>query len=313
MSHPAVRPIREVSHGRLQEAGKLKIGKLVPTTNGRSTRPASIETFRFTTRDRAQVDKLAAMYGGTVVDAGGLFDLESEAKEINVILPPDPLGGTPIYEQWSGGGCTRRCDGEEVTVPIRTGDDVSFMDRACICAEEDDMQCKPTVRLSVIIPETSLTGVWNLRTNSWAATREMEQMVALIDMAQTRGLVAATLAIEPRKQVSGGKTKNFVVPVLRLQASLYDLAAGAGVATLGSGSMAGLAPPPAPALTAQADVLTEDDRASLNAAWKTADEECRRDAMNYLSEQGVEGLGNTPHSLVQDVLDRLVVHGAELA
>ena len=109
------------------------------------------------------------------------------------------------------------------------------------------MQCKPTVRLSVIIPETSLTGVWNLRTNSWAATREMEQMVALIDMAQTRGLVAATLAIEPRKQVSGGKTKNFVVPVLRLQASLYDLAAGAGVATLGSGSMAGLTPPPAPA------------------------------------------------------------------
>jgi len=317
MSHPTVRPIREVARGRLQECGKLKIGKLVPTTNGRSTRPASIETFRFTTRDRAQVDKLAAMYGGTVVDAGGLFDLESEAKEINVILPPDPLGGTPIYEQWSGGGCTRRCDGEEVTVPIRTGDDVSFMDRACICAEEDDMQCKPTVRLSVIIPETSLTGVWNLRTNSWAATREMEQMVALIDMAQTRGLVAATLAIEPRKQVSGGKTKNFVVPVLRLQASLYDLAAGAGVATLGSGSMAGLTPPPAPALgTGDIDhedpTLTPAEREQLNVAWKNADDECRKDAREFLTAEGWDP-ASMPRHLLQDVLDRLVVHGAELA
>ena len=46
MSHPTVRPIREVARGRLQECGKLKIGKLVPTTNGRSTRPASIETFQ---------------------------------------------------------------------------------------------------------------------------------------------------------------------------------------------------------------------------------------------------------------------------
>lgn len=299
MSRP-VRPISEVARGRPQEAGKIKIGKLASTSSGRM-RPASIDTFRFTTRDREQVDRLAAAYGGDVVTApDGSFDLETTSNEINVILPPDPLGGTPIYELWSGGGCARRCDGEEVTVPIRTGDDVAFVDQPCICAMNDSMECKPTVRLSVIIPETSLTGVWNLRTNSWAATREMSQMASLIDMAQSRGLVSATLAVERREQMSAGRKRKFVVPVLRLKATLEELADGGGVATIGP------APTPAAALPAPRS-LSPDDRARLNAAWASASDADRKDAMNLLGRHGITSAAGVTPDLVEDVIDALVV------
>ena len=273
-----VRPIAEISSGRPQQAGRIKLGKKVPIRGG-GQRPTSIETFRFVSRDVESVQKLAALYGGTVQMVDGAADLESQAREINVILPPDPLGGTPIYELWSGGGCQRRCDGEEATVPVRTNDDVSFIDTPCICAQRDQMECKPTVRLSVLIPEVNLSGVWNLKTNSWAAAREMQQMVSLIEMAQTRGLVAATLAVEQREQMTLGQKKKFVVPVLRLKATLAELAAGAGNA-LGM-------PEPALAALGASEPITQEQRLQLNAAWHVASEDERAAAMQVIEANGM--------------------------
>lgn len=294
----SVVPIAQTALGRPQEMGKLKLGKKVPTRNGKE-RPTSIETFRFVSRDGEAIAHLASMFGGTPRVVDGQHDLESEAKEIEVILPPDPLGGTPIYELWSGGGCQRRCDGETATVPVRNGEDVDFLPQRCVCAANERFECKPTVRLSVILPYVSLGGVWNLKTNSWAATREMQQMVALIEMAQSRGLVAAALALEPRKQVSGGQTKNFVVPVLKLKATLHELAAGTSNA-LGSGAPA-MAALPAPA------TALELGRAQLNAAWAAADEASRREAESWMATYGVTKETMTVEA-VESLLDILVVH-----
>lgn len=274
----SVRPIAEAALGRPQEQGKIKLGKKVATKSGGASRPTSIETFRFVSRDEQAIRTLAERLGGTPQLVDGQWDLESESKEIDVILPPDPLGGTPIYELWSGGGCQRRCDGVTATVPVATGDDVSFVDQACICASNERMECKPTVRLSVILPYVTLGGVWNLKTNSWAATREMQQMVATIEMAQTRGLVAAVLALEARQQKTAGKTRNFVVPVLRLNATLAELAAG------GNNAMA-LSAPAQAALPAGSTEPTDEERMALNRAWKNAGEDDRAAVMIWLEHQ----------------------------
>lgn len=279
--------------GRPQTMGKIKVGKKGPRGN-----PMSIKTFRFVSRDHEAIDKLAATYGGTPIRVEDQWDLESEAKEIGVILPPDPLGGTPIYELWSRAGCLRRCDGVSATVPHRSGDDVDLVDVPCICASNDAMECKPTVRLSVILPEVALAGVWALKTNSWAAAREMQQMVSMVELAQTRGLVAAALAIEPREQVTGGQAKKFVVPVLKLKATLAELAQG-GHAALDMGS------PAVAAIEAPRATLDEGERARLSAAWAAADSDAHAEVHALLSRHGLEGV--TP-ALLEDALDLLVVH-----
>lgn len=280
--------------GRPQTMGKIKVGKKGPRGN-----PMSIKTFRFVSRDHDAIQRLAATYGGRPVKVDDQWDLESEANEIGVILPPDPLGGTPIYELWSRAGCLRRCDGLSATVPHRSGDDVDLIDVPCICAANDAMECKPTVRLSVILPEVALAGVWALKTNSWAAAREMQQMVSMVELAQSQGLVAAALAIEPREQVTGGQTKKFVVPVLKLKATLAELAQGGTVAL-------GMAPAVA-AIEAPRTELSESERHQLNVAWREADEVARTEAATYLESHGM-----TPHTvspgLLGDLLDILVVH-----
>jgi hypothetical protein len=305
MSSRAITPISQVSQGRPQEMGKIKIGAVV-TKNGKS-RPTTLDTFRFVSRDHAAVATLAEILGGTPKMVEGKSDLISEASEIDVILAPDCLGESPVYELWSGGGCQRRCDGVTVTVPIREGEDVNFTDQHCICAGRGEMECKPTTRLSVILPFVTLGGVWNLSTNSWAAAREMPQMVSTIEQAQHRGFIAAKLGIEKRKQVSAGKTKNFGVPVLRLNTTLSELASGSSLPalTIARPDMAAL-PAPEPHLG-----LTPEQRAPLTAAWEKADESSKAEMVSWMKNYGVTKETLRPE-MVQDLLDILTIVEADV-
>lgn len=297
MSHP-IRPIRDVTQGRIQEMGKIKIGKK------QGSQPTSLDHFRFVSRDSDAVRRLAELYGGRPVERDGTFDLETTASSVPVILPPDPLGGTPIYELWTAGGCQRRCDGERATVPQTSGDDVTFVDTSCICSRNGRLECKPVVRLSVILPDVSLGGVWNLKSSSWAAAREMDQMVGLIQTAQARGLVAATLSVERRSQVSGGRTRHFVVPMLSLRSTLAELAAG------GTGVALGAPAPAAPALPAGPALISETQRATLAAAWQTADVATRTEVDELLAAHGASRAA-VPVALYGDLMDRLVVVEAD--
>lgn len=241
----AIVPIADLTR-RIPEAGRIRTGKKA------GNRPTAIGEFRFTSHDRTALEQIAKLYGGTVQPwsdpkaADGQYEVLTDAPEIRVVLPPDPLGGTPIYEMWGGGGCERRCDGVTCQRWQTGPDGPEQVDVACICAERDEMACKPITRLCVILPEVRFAGVWRLDTKSWNAAQELPGMVDMVRRLQDGGLPYATLSLKHRRSVVAGKTSKFLVPVLGVASSIEELAAGsANVGSLGAGG------PDAPALPAE--------------------------------------------------------------
>lgn len=229
-----MRPVVPIANlqRRLPEGGRIRIGEKTATRNGKEA-PTKIDTFRFTSPDRESLEQVAVIYGGTVTEwkepkaDPGQFQLRTEATELHIVLPPDPLGGSPIYESWSGGGCDRRCDGISCEVTVKGPDGPERADRPCLCVAAGAMTCKPKTRLSVILPDVRFTGVWRLDTGSWNAAQELPGMVDLIQSQQTQGLSYGILRLEWRRSVVAGQTNVYAVPVLGVPLSIEALAAGA--------------------------------------------------------------------------------------
>lgn len=231
----AIVPLANLT-GRLPEAGRLRTGVQAPTRSGK-TAPKSIPTWRATSHDERAIRELAEIYGGTPepwTDAPtpGQWEVITESAELNVVLPPDPLGGTPLYELWSGGGCRRRCDGVVCQTPIQGPDGTEQSEVPCMCSAAGKMLCTPHTRLSVILPDVRFGGTWRYESaTSWNVMQELPGMVGLIQSLQGHGLTRALLAIEQRK--SAQTKKPFTVPVLRVAQSLEAIASGrAQVATI---------------------------------------------------------------------------------
>lgn len=245
-------PITQIDR-RMSEAGRIRTGAKTKTSNGKE-QPTALREFRFTSVHEEALHQLADMYGGEVKPwseakaAPGQFELVTTATEIRIALPPDPLAGTPIYERWSGGGCDRRCDGLTCTTTQQGPEGPEPVEVPCMCVAQGEMSCDVKMRLNVLIPEIRFAGTWRLESKSWNAAQELPGMVDMIQTLQGRGLTYATLSLQPRRSVAGGQTKNFVIPVLGIPASLEQLAAGAS--RLQSLDAGGAAPSSAPALGA---------------------------------------------------------------
>ena len=257
-------PVADITR-RMPEAGRIRIGEK------KGNRPTAIGEFRFTSHDRAALEQIAAMYGGTVRPwsdpkaAEGQHEVRTAATEIRIVLPPDPLGGSPIYEMWTGGGCERRCDGVTATTYQRGPEGPEPVEVPCICTADQAMACKVKTRLVVILPEVRFAGVWRLDTSSWNAAQEIPGMVDVIQSMQAKGMPYATLGLKHRRSVAAGKTSKFLVPVLGLAVSPEELMAGAAnMGSIGQGAPAPaigsgeITPPPArPALPEPADLDDE--------------------------------------------------------
>ena len=231
MGRPPV-PIAQIGR-RLPELGRVKDGVKVAGKG----QPKAIDTLRFTSQDPVALGQVAAFLGGEVVPysdpkSDDTHELSTPAAETPVILPPDPLGDTPMYELYSGGGRERWCDGVECQQWRKGPDGPEPYEVACLCAAANELACKPTTHLCVILPYTRLGGVWRWTTHSHNAALELPGMVDAIQAMQARGLTRATLRVERRTQVLAGVTRKFVVPVLGVDATADELASGQ--ATLGA-------------------------------------------------------------------------------
>lgn len=212
-----VKPIAEM--GRAPEQGRIRYGVKTLSQTGK-TIPRSIRKFRFTSSDMVALDQIAKLYGGQVKPwENGLSEVVSSAEEIPIVLPPNPLGTGPIYEMWKGSSCVRRCDGVLCYTPANTQDGAELLEVPCICNEKEQLDCKPTTRLSVILPDVRFGGVWRLDCKGWHGTNELPAMVSTVQQLQGQGLSRAYLALEPRKKGS----KSWVVPVIRLSATPNQL------------------------------------------------------------------------------------------
>lgn len=189
---------------RHSELGRIRLGD-----KGGKGQPQKLQKFRFTSVSKRYIEDLSVLYGGQVQswDNHGVpsWEVYSDAQSIPVIAVKGGL--SQWMEQWTGGGCTVRCSGEQ---------DV-LNDRPCTCADlpRDRWPCKPTTRLSVMLPELDAIGVFRMESHGWTAAAEIP---AVAELAQYVGdLVPATLQLVERRSVKDGKTSRFVVPVLDLQ------------------------------------------------------------------------------------------------
>lgn len=218
-------PIRDLTR-RPVELGRIRIGAKTDKAM------KALDTFRFTSSDRTALDQVAGHYGGTVKPwsdpkaAEGQFEVITTVPEIRIALPEDPLGGTPMYEMYGGGGRERWCDGERCEVWNKGPDGPEPSEVPCFCVKDGELACKPTVHLSVILPDVRGIGTWRLTTHSWNAAQEMPAMVALIHSLQGKGIQRGVLRIERKRSVQAGQTRKFPVPTLGLDASVEELIAG---------------------------------------------------------------------------------------
>lgn len=207
---------------RYREVGRLRLGEAVTGPGGR-TRPQALETWRLTSPHADPIAAAARLWGGTVGEHDGVYDLVTEASTLPVLVPDqDPLQAQWL-EEWSAGGLVRRCDG----ITQVSGEP---------CLRDEDpsgCRCQPTTHLLVVLPDLPDLGVWRLTTRGWAAASELPQAVRLVLELAGRGrMPRAELAIERRSRRVGGETQRFVVPVLRVPVALAELAEGSARAAL---------------------------------------------------------------------------------
>ena len=231
-SGAASRSAASASASRCRQQGRQGSGK---------TRPARLDTFRFTTASRVTAEAIAELYGGEVRDWEGEFEVITGKSEIGVTVPPRDEVISQWYEMWNKGGCQRRCDSQHEQIS----------DGPCLCphaGDPDDADevaarrwsaptwprlnppraCKLVTRITVMIPDLPGLGVFRLDTGSYYAATEIGDSAALMQFARDQGVfLPAILRIEHRQRVADGQTKKFPVPVLEVLTTFRDLATGA--------------------------------------------------------------------------------------
>lgn len=231
---------------RHHQIGRIRIGVQVPvngTTKGGKpkTRPVKLETFRLTSSDKRAIDAAAALYGGEAhpwEEQEGQFEVITDTNELSIAIPPDGEL-SQWYELWSGGGCVRRCDGQWEQIG----------DQACVCDPENERDCSPHTRLSVVLTDLPGMGMWRLDTQGWYAATELAGTINLLAAAADRGtFLPARLRLEQRQVKRPGQAlRKFAVPVVDLDVPLLQVPAlisGSARAALGPAPAVALAPNP---------------------------------------------------------------------
>lgn len=262
---------------RLREVGRIRIGERVEGTNSKGEtydRPAKIESFRLTSRDEKVIEAAAEKWGGFCqpwegAPDGPQWEVFTATDQMPVVVPPGDMAFSQAYEQWSGGGCKVRCDGQ--------WDHLG--DKACHC-DPEERECDIHSRLSVILPDLPGMGVWRLDTKSYYAAVELGGLVDLIASHSARGvMLPARLRLEQRSvKRPGSATKKFAVPVLDIDVHPLSLTGGRAAGELASGGLAlqsNLTPVPeitdgagAPSIAEQVSQIDEDQAKAgrVNAA-----------------------------------------------
>ena len=211
---------------QFRELGRIRLGE-----KGPKGQPMRLGTWRLTSPDRKLLEAAAAEYQGEVVawpDApdGDEFQLITAVDELDILVPP----GRPMSqwnELWSGAGCQRRCDGEREwlrNVPCLCPTDPE--ERNALASKGE--ACKPTTRLSVILPKLPDLGTWMYVSHGYYAAVELAGTADLLAAAATGGrMLKASLYIDQRTvKRPGQQTRKFPVPAIRIHETMTQLLAG---------------------------------------------------------------------------------------
>lgn len=201
---------------RQRELGRIRLGD-----RGGKGQPQRLDHFRLTSPARHLLEEAAALWGGEVREwAGspseGQYELYTATDTLPIVMPP---GREPIsqwFEQWTGGGCTHRCDG------VRN----HISDSPCSC-DPDDRACRATTRVNVMLPDLPDVGVWRLESHGLNAAIELPGTIEVIAMASAAGrFLSGRLRIEHRTSKRNGETRRFIVPVIDLDVTMRQMMSG---------------------------------------------------------------------------------------
>lgn len=203
---------------RSRELGRIRIGQQVESGNGKM-RPEKLDRFRITSASQPLIERIAELYGGEAQpwDNHGSpqFEVITTTTRLPVLVPPQPV--SQYFEQWSGGGCQRRCDG--VTELLK--------DRPCLCGPDpEDRACKPTTRLNVVLRDVAGIGVFRLESHGYYSATELPEVAEFL--ARAGGYIPAWLSLEQRTVIRDGRTRRWMVPILEVDVTPSQLLSGNG-------------------------------------------------------------------------------------
>lgn len=200
---------------RFAEVGRIRAG-----AKGAKGQPQKLDAWRLTSANRQALEAAAELYGGDVREwanapTPGQFELFTETRTLDIMVPPSQEPYSAWYEQWSGGGCEKRCDG------IRD----HLNDQPCTC-NPDDRACKPTLRVSLALHRIPGLGVWRYESHGFYAATELPATLDLLAAASGRGqYLTGFLRLEERaSKTKANGTRRFLVPVLDLEQTIGELA-----------------------------------------------------------------------------------------
>lgn len=210
---------------RWPQHGKIKFGERTEKAM------RALKTWRFMSPDRKAIEIIAGVYGGQVrplhdplANPNDQWQVTTEASAVRVYLP---RGAYSVwYELWTKGARLRQCDGEDCQVRTQTPDGYDMDTVPCLCNERGVAQCKPKLRLDLMIPDVPFAGCWRFETSSWNAADAVPKMVDLIEQLQAAGIAEAELYLTPGSKLKSGKKTHFVVPGLRTTVTIDQLIAG---------------------------------------------------------------------------------------
>lgn len=252
---------------RMRTLGRIRIGQQVAYEKGGRTkyRPAKLETFRLTSRSRELIAAAAEALGGEVRPWQNgdhpEWEVVTHASALDIVIAPgEPV--TQHMEMWAAGGCVRRCDGVTMTngAPCLCPRDPQ--ERRDLAAQGE--ACKPTTRLTVLLPQLPDLGVWLLSSGGFYAAVELAGAADFLTQASEAGVfIPARLRLEQRKVKRPGQPEHeFAVPVIEFtQTRMADLALPAPGESGTAGRLGGR--PAVPALPATTLPATSDFRAPV--------------------------------------------------
>ena len=245
---------------RFAEVGRIRAG-----AKGAKGQPQKLDAWRLTSGNQAALTAAAKIYGGDVREwnnapTPGQYELYTESRTLDVMVPPSQEPYSLWYESWTGGGCEHRCDGQRD----------HLNDKPCSC-NPDNRACKPTLRVSLALHRIPGLGVWRYESHGFYAATELPATLDLLAGASASGnYLTGFLRLEERAtKTKANGTRRFLVPVLDLEQTIGELA---GISSptpqpaLAAPAVHGPATsPPAGALPTPS--ATDEDKRTV---WKTA-------------------------------------------
>lgn len=220
------------------EQGRLRFGE----KDSRNL-PKASDRWILSSPDKDAIHQAAEIYGGTPepwnersLAIKNQWKVKTETNVLDCWI--DGSSYDQIREEWAGGLCVRRCDGETCDLTMKSG---TLRGQPCQCAAEgkdDSNACKWKTRVSVILPRLRFGGLWRLESSSEHFAREAPGMIDTFVKLQERGFSSCEVRLTQRTKVTAQGTRHFIVPQFGLPATPVQLVSGA--AAIGSGST----PPP---------------------------------------------------------------------